>query len=106
MLSLQNYKIVLFARSFVFAVSIFFILLVFLMLVISTFYYVRLLNTMNSNPASSPVLVEKQGLLVRISLDLSTLILILFFINVSFLFFFNSVLSFIGLFFIKFSIGF
>jgi hypothetical protein len=87
-------------------ILIFFVLFVFLILVVSTFYYVRLVNTIYGGTTNSPLVLDKQGLLNLISLDVSILIFLLLTFNVLFFFFYSPLLTFIDIFFIRFSIGF
>jgi len=95
-----------FCRKFSIFFLTFFILFVFLILVVSTFYYVRLINTVYGSPTNSVLFLDKQGLLNIVSLDVAVLIFFLFVFNVFFLLFYSQLLTFIDIFFIRFSIGF
>ncbi len=79
---------------------------IFLIMAVSTFYYVRLISTVYGTATNTPVVLDKQGLLNPMSLDVAILVFFLFFLNVFFFFFFSSTVSFIHLFFVRFSLGF
>jgi hypothetical protein len=78
---------------------------VFIIMTVSTFYYIRLVNSTFSGVVSSPVALNRQGLLNRVSLSMGILIFVLFFFNLFCVFFFSSVLAHVNLFFVKFSLG-
>jgi hypothetical protein len=82
------------------------ILFIFLIMAVSTFYYVRLISTVYGTATNTPVVLDKQGLLNPMSLEVAILVFFLFFLNVFCLFFFSSTVSFIHLFFVRFSLGF
>jgi len=95
-----------FSRKLVLAFFVLLILFIFLIMAVSTFYYVRLISTVYGTAINTPVVLDKQGLLNPMSLDVAILVFLLLFVNVFCLFFFSSTVSFIHLFFVRFSIGF
>lgn len=102
----NNEILFFFCKQLSIFILIFFILFVFLVMVVSTFYYVRLINTIYGASTNSPLILDKQGLLNSISLDMAILIFFLFIFNVAFIFFYSPILSYIDIFFIRFSLGF
>ena len=105
-LTFNNEILSFFCKQLSLFILIFFILFIFLVMVVSTFYYVRLINTIYGASTNSPLVLDKQGLLNTLSLDMAVLIFLLFFFNVGFIFFYSSILSYIDIFFIRFSVGF
>jgi len=105
-LSFSSEIILFLSKQIAVFIFIFFILFVFLVMVVSTFYYVRLINTVYGNTTNSPLILDKQGLLNEIPLEVALLIFFLFIFNIFFLFFYSSVLAYIDIFFIRFAVGF